>query len=189
MPWISGKKKIPLDKAMALARKRLIPLWYRSKPMLWMDEKILRVLEPEFTHETWCLFAFNLQSYWSYSVAKRVIDFTARYSDLKMHFGLVIPLYKGQAALDFDEMAWITAVHFQHMVIGDPESVLKRALGFPDRDMGFIVFRAGKPVLAWDFPNESFPVFEKRFQEWLRASDPGLPLIDPKEDDHWSEIS
>jgi hypothetical protein len=158
------------------------------KPLLWMDENTLRVLEPEFSKGLWCLFAYDTAASWSAAITRRVCDFASRYADLPIRFGLVLPLPPGQIELRPPQLEWISRSHFPHVVAGDPGSSIRRGLGFSEQPMGFRVFRAGKFELSWDYAVEAFPKFEQRFQQWLRSSDPGLPLIDPREDDIWPEL-
>jgi hypothetical protein len=179
------KKKIPLEKAIPQARQRLAPFWIRSKPLLWMDEETLRPLDPEFDKQVWCFLTFNLFQTGGDALFARTVAFFDRYLDVDVSFGLVSPVEEAATEIPRLLQEWISHHPFPNTFIADPAGALIRGLGLDAKTPSLVVYSKGKRALRWKLDQEPFAEFEVRFQSWLRAEDPGLPLEDPDLGDVW----
>ncbi|MFN7684209.1 MAG: hypothetical protein ACK5QT_02225 [Oligoflexia bacterium] len=184
MSWSDGKKKISLEKSIAMARQRLVPLWHSLKPLLWMDGATLRVLEPEFTQLIWVVYAMDPLRADQQELAARFEKFRGRYRRVDLSFLLVVPVPVGSVELPAHVKEWISKTHFREPLVADPEGGLLKGLSCPALPYSLSVFKGGKSVMQWN-GEEPLSRFELKFQDWLRSEDPGLPLVDPDLADSW----
>lgn len=189
MPIGLMKKKLPLEKALHLARQTQAPLWHRSRPMLWMDEKILRILEPEFQKETWVLACYDPLAPWGSAATSCFETFFQRYASLGFVVGMLTTLPRSATEFPQALQEWIAQTHYRHVLVGDAGALIALALGAGSAPLQLLVISDGKTALRWSALEGSFLEFETRFQQWLRREDPGLPLIDPGQNEPWPKIS
>jgi len=188
MVWKPPKKKLSLEKMMALAKSLSTPLWFRSKPLIRAsieDEDnpvvVVRILDPTFLEKRWLICTFDPMAQDSDVISQQVRLLNSRYSFVGFEFLLIVPLAPKTEEIPPNVVTWLEQNHWHTVAVGDPASHLAKTLGLSTAKVGVMVLDAGKPALGWGFGKESFFSFELKLQKWLRERDPGLPLHDPDE--------
>jgi len=157
--------------------------------MLWMDDKTLRVLEPEFQKETWVLACYDPLAHWGSAATSCLETFFQRYASLGLAMGMLAPLPGSATEFPPALQEWISQTHYRHVLVGDVGAQIAPALGAGSSPLQVLVISGGKTALRWSALEGSFQEFEIRFQQWLRREDPGLPLIDPGQNEPWPKVS
>ncbi len=179
MVWKPKEKELTQEEAIALAKKELSPFWFGSGPLLAGIKTGARTtvypLDPAFTENPWLIAFVDTTSFAGETTVTFLREFYRRYNSNGLRFLLVIhPRYEFQRDRGLTEN-YIRRAQLQFPVVIDSDGLLAQAFG-------------AKELPKICLLDKQRPIFEKSGANWikdaeaeihsfLRATDPGLPLL------------
>ncbi|MBC7691892.1 MAG: redoxin family protein [Methylotenera sp.] len=179
MVWKPKEKEATLEESIAAAVKEYTPFWFGSTPLLCgvrSGEKVqAQPLNPSIIQGMWMIFFGDMTDSTGETGLFYLHEFKRRYEHLGVHFIWVVqPRYAFQSQPRvLETFTRKNAIDFPFVL--DAKGLLAQAFG-RQVNPKFVVIHDGKLVHNSEGPDWMKDT-EALLHEFLRTSDPGLPLL------------
>lgn len=179
MAWKPKEKDLTAEEAVALARKELEPLWFRSDPLICgvVGENGPQAvpIDSRFMKQSWVLIFSDPTLFSSESVYRYIREWSKRYAAHGLGFLIVFRQTYGF----FRERPVVNAIIDREEInlplVVDADGALAHAFGVTAYPQALLV-KAGGQVLYRSTSKDWNEGLEARIQTFLWETDPGLPL-------------
>lgn len=184
MIWKPKEKTLSEEEAIALARRELKPFWFGSPPLLAgvhvQGQFSAHPLDRVFQNKGWLIFMIDPTNFSGLSRLPVINDWQRRYGML--NFGIIIVLRFPYHDIYNDRKireTFIRAHQINSIVVVDPDGNLCNALGGTWNSLPrTVLFNRNEFLHEFSGP-KCLMGAEVKIQNFLRSSDPGLPLLPP----------
>jgi hypothetical protein len=179
MVWKKKEKELTQAEAISEAKTLLASRWVGISPLVAILEEegklSLYPLEKDFKQENWVFILLDPLEPESSLVFKALSRWQERYERFGIKFLLVFTSPLASLFSEPQALLILQAAGLRATVTLDVESQFSRLFGWKSGVSVFLISQGKKRELY--SPADSLSVVEKRLQELLRESDPGLPLF------------
>lgn len=185
MSWKSRTKELSPEEALARAKADFASYWFHSDPLIVPIKREGEVqafpLTEEFRKGSWLIWFLDPTRLDFESALYYVRELNKRYGSLGLTSLLILRAPENASS------AWVSAQGTQILSLElsfpcaiDPGGMLSQALGSTSDAPSFLLMSQGAPVFACE-SLDALSSCDSSVQEFLRKSDPGLPLQRPIE--------
>lgn len=182
MAWKPKEKDLTAEEAVALARKELEPLWFRSDPLICgvVGENGPQAvpIDSGFLKKSWLMVFTDPTLFSGDAVYRYVREWSKRYSGHGLGFLLVFRqayrFYRDRPVIN----AIIDREEINLPLVVDAEGALAHAFGVTGYPQAVLI-RTGGQVIHHSAGKNWSEDLEPKIQAFLWESDPGLPLSPP----------
>ena len=178
MIWKPKERELTEEEALELARKELAPVWLNSPPQLAAvrlpDGVLVYPLDAKFVDRPWLAVCVDITDYATTQVIQFAREWQRRYVSHELGVLLVLrsPYTELRTPSVMTQLLKRLGVHYPAVI--DQEGLLSNALGV--RGLPHQALLHQKKVVFAFGPTEWSTRTEIAIQNFLRLSDPGLPL-------------
>jgi hypothetical protein len=178
MGWKPKEKPLTAEQAIELAVQELTPQWFNSPPLLAGvksgQEATVHPLQKDFSEKAWFFFFVDPSRYSGATALQFFKEWHRRYG----HFNLQFVLVNGPRTLAFRTIESTAALlkrrHLTMSATVDLDLSLAQALGVTEYPAAILLNRLQTELFVSG--GQWLENLELRIQEFLRRTDPGLPL-------------
>lgn len=182
MVWKPKEKSLSLNEALELATKELRPSWFASEPLLACvpagDKVTAYPLDPTFPQKVWLIVFVDITTFTGDNALIYVREWFRRYNVIDTNFLIVLrsPYTKFFTTALVEKFMRVQQIKFP--VVIDTDGLLSSAFGAVDFPRVILLnktqtlFNHGRAKLTHSFQETEFEL-----QNFLRSTDPGLPLF------------
>ena len=178
MSWKKKEKELTEEEAIEQAKEQLRPYWYNSSPLvapIQSEEGVgLYPLSPSFSSDPRLLLFFDPTTYTGVRVTEVCAELYTRYAQYGVSFLMVLePKFDFMLSREWLEH-YANSLKTKAEICIDFKSGLEKAFEIKSKPSFIFLSRDG--VLLHHESLENLDLVESTIQQYLRTSDPGLPL-------------